>query len=196
MAQGSESWHLIKLGHASASHFSTVIGKAGSTRSLYMRKLIAEILTGEPQESYSNGNMERGLELEPLAREYYESMNGCVVKQVGFIEVSENIGVSPDGLVGEDGYLEIKAPLPSTHIDYILKDREVASYKAQCQGGLWATGRKWVDFVSYCPEITSRPYWAIRVTRDEKYIAEIDIKVNKFVAEMKQLITKISGPKF
>ena len=193
MPQGEDAWFQIRLGRVTGSNFGTAIAKPGSTRTLYMRKLIAERLTGMRQVSYSNANMDRGTELEPEAREYYEMINDCIVKQVGFIEINEDTGVSPDGGVGEDVGLEIKCPLPSTHIAYLLADREVAAYRPQVQGSMWATGGKWVDFVSYCPEVTQRPYWRIRIARDEKYIAELEVKVGKFVDEMKSQITKIIG---
>jgi hypothetical protein len=161
-----------------------------------MRKLLAERLTGLPQVTYSNANMDRGTELEPEARKYYADLNGCTVVQVGFIEISEDVGVSPDGLIGDDGGLEIKCPLPSTHISYILGDREIACYRPQVQGCMWATGRKWIDFVSYCPDIKDRPIWTFRVARDEKFIAELEVKVGKFVTEMKSQLARIQGPQF
>lgn len=191
MPQGSDEWFRVRLGKVTASNFATAIAKPGSTRSTLMRRLIAERLTGLPQGTYSNKNMKRGVELEPQAREYYSLLNDCEIKEVGFIEVNANVGVSPDGLVGEDGGAEIKCPLPSTHIDYILKDREVAVYRPQVQGCLLATGRKWWDFVSYCPEVTKRPIWVYRVERDEAYIKEMKTKIDKFIAEMIIKINKI-----
>lgn len=196
MEQGSDEWKTIRLGKTTGSHFGTAIAKPGSTRTNYMRKLLAERLTGMPQVSYSNANMDRGVELEPEAREYYAMLNDCIVKEVGFIEINEDTGVSPDGLTGEDGGLEIKCPLPSTHISYILADREVAIYRPQVQGCMWATGRKWWDFISYCPEVIDRPLWSIRIVRDEQCIAELEIKIGKFVGEMEKLMEKIKGPTF
>jgi len=196
MEQGSDEWYAARLGHVTASNFGTAIAKPGSTRSTLMRRLVAERLTGLPQGTYKNANMERGNELEPQAREYYESLNDCVVKEVGFIECSEHVGVSPDGLVGEDGGIEIKAPLPSTHIDYIVKDREVAVYRPQIQGLMWATGRKWVDFVSFCPEVTNRQYWSKRILRDEQYIAELEVKISIFITEMLKMIDKVNVSQF
>lgn len=197
MPQGEEAWFQIKLGKVSASNFSNAIaGGAGKTRTTLMRKLIAERLSGVPQESFSNSSMEWGTETEPAAREYYEQINDCIVKEVGFVEFSEDIGVSPDGLVGEDGLLEIKCPNSATHIGYILDNKMPSTYKAQVQGQLWVTGRKWVDFVSYDPRVSKRPYWCIRVERDEQYIAELEIKLDKFVAEMKTVMDKIIGQSF
>jgi hypothetical protein len=196
MEQGSPEWFEARLGKVTGSNFGTAIAKPGSTRTLYMRRLIAERLTGMPQVTYKNANMERGTELEPAAREYYAAINDCIIKEVGFIEVNENTGVSPDGLIGEDGGLEIKCPLPSTHIEYILGDREIACYRPQVQGCMWATDRKWWDFVSYCPEVTQRPIWIHRVERDFVYMADMTTKLNKFVAEMEKKINLIIGETF
>ena len=197
MEQKSDAWYAIRLGKVTASNFSKAIaGGAGKTKTTLMRNLIAERLTDEPEPTYSNGVMDRGTEIEPLAREYYEALNGCTVECVGFIELNEDIGVSPDGLVGEDGMLEIKCPNSSTHIGYILDDKMPSVYKAQVQGQLWVSGRKWVDFVSYDPRVTKRPYWCKRIVRDEQYIAELDVKINKFIAELKTTMAKITDASF
>lgn len=196
MEQGSEEWFDARLGHVTGSNFGTAIAKPGSTRTLYMRKLIAERLTGMPQVTYKNADMEHGTELEPYAKEYHSLLWDCEIKEVGFIEINEYVGVSPDGLIGDDGGIEIKCPLPSTHIEYILGDREIACYRPQVQGCMWATGRKWWDFVSYCPEVKQRPIWIYRVMRDEEYIAELQVKIAKFIVEMNNKIDKIIGTQF
>jgi len=196
MEQGSDEWFEKRLGKVTGSNFGTAIAKPGSTRTLYMQRLIAEILTGTPQGTYKNAIMERGTEFEPSACDYYEQINGILVKHVGFIETSENTGVSPDGLVGNAGGLEVKCPLPSTHIKYILADREVAVYRPQVQGCMAATGRKWWDFVSYCPEVISRPYWCFRVVWDQEYIDDLNLKLDKFITEMKTKLSIIKRPKF
>lgn len=196
MPQNSDEWFAVRLGKVTASNFSTVIGKPGVTRTKYMLKLMAEAGTGEREASYKNSAMEWGTETEPLARDYYEQVNDCEVRQVGFVELNSDVGVSPDGLVGEDGLLEIKCPYSSTHVGYIIADKLPATYKAQVQGQLWVTGRKWCDFVSYDPRYKPRPYWFIRVKRDEEYIAELEVKVGKFVDEMKTKINKINETSF
>ena len=194
--QHSDEWYSIRLGKVTASKFSVAIGKPGVTRTKYMRKLIGEAGSCQREESYSNSSMEWGTETEPEARNYYQSVNDCIVTEVGFIEHSEYIGVSPDGLIGEDGLLEIKCPNTSTHVGYILDDKLPAVYRAQVQGQLWCSGRKWLDFVSYDPRYAPRPYWCKRVERDEQYIAELEIKLGKFVAEMKTVMDKITGQSF
>jgi len=191
--QGSDEWFAVKLGKVSASHFSEVLNKA-TGRKTYMYRLLAERLSGEPQESYNNKAMETGIETEPEARAYYEALHGQI-EQVGFVELNDDVGCSPDGLVGLDGLVEIKCPYPSTHIQYIDKNKMPANYIPQVQGQLWVTGRKWCDFVSFDPRVKARPFWMIRVQRDEKYIKVLSLAVETFVGEMKELEEKIVGKK-
>lgn len=195
--QGSPEWHAAKLGVASASNFSKILAKGqGKTRKAYMLRLAAEILSSEPQETYSNAAMERGIEIEPQAREYYEGLNGVKVEQVGFCKLDDNIGCSPDGLVGTDGGIEIKCPNTTTHITYILADKLPSEYVAQVQGSLWVTDRKWWDFLSFGPRLKGRPFWSIRVYRDEAYINKLAIEVNQFIIELEELIAGISSNPF
>ncbi len=189
--QGSDEWREIKLGIVSTSNFDKVLN-SGSGRDLYMRKLAAERLTGITQAGYSNDNMENGLELEGAAREYYAEQNNCVVKQIGFIKRDGHIGTSPDGLVGDDGLIEIKCPIPSTHIDYILKGKMPTCYRPQVQGQLWVAACDWCDWISYCPTVKGRPFFCIRVVRDEKYINVLRLAVGQFVTELKEMINKIT----
>lgn len=193
--QLTDEWYALKLGMVSASNFGKVMNK-GSGRGLYMRRLAAERLTGETQATYSNDNMEAGSELEDEAREYYAALNACAVKQVAFVKRDDCVGCSPDGLVGEDGLVEIKCVLPSTHIDYITRDKMPAIYKWQVQGQLWVCERKYCDFVSYCPAIRSRPFYCCRIFRDEAYIKELAIQVIIFVGELKEMIKKMTTSEF
>ena len=190
--QGSEEWYEAKLGIVSTSNFDKVLNK-GSGRGLYMRKLAAERLTGITQSGYSNENMENGLETEPQAREYYEGRNNCKIEQVGFIKRDNWVGTSPDGLVDKDGQIEIKCPIPSTHIENILKAKMPALYRPQVQGQLWITERKWCDWISFCPSIKDRPFFSVRILRDEEYIKELAIKVTMFVNELKKMIFEITN---
>lgn len=193
--QGTDEWFQAKLGVVSTSNFSKVLNK-GEGRKLYMRKLAAERLTGITQVSYSNDNMAAGQDLEPSAREYYELLHDCTVKEVGFIKRDEWTGTSPDGLIGEDGLIEIKCVIPSTHIATILKGKMQTCYNPQVQGQLWVTGRKWCDWISYCPDITKRPYYSVRVLQDEEYIKELAVKVTMFVEDLKRMIEKLTVSEF
>jgi putative phage-type endonuclease len=191
--QQTDEWFTARLGRVTASHFSDVLNK-GSGRKTYMMKLLAERMTGEPQETFSNSAMEWGVETEPQAREYYIGLNKVIVDQVGFIQLGNDVGCSPDGLVDDDGMIEIKCPFPSTHLGYILKGTLPSIYKPQVQGQLWITGRKWVDFISFDPRVTLRPFWSIRVQREEAYINDLEKAVRKFVKELKELGDKVKTP--
>jgi len=175
-----------------SARVSGVVLNKGTGRGLYMRKLAAERLTGESQAGYSNENMENGVEVEPQAREYYEMVNHCSVEQVGFIKRDDWVGTSPDGLVGRDGLIEIKCPIPSTHIDNILKAR----MPTQVQGQLWVSERKWCDFISYCPAIKDRPFFCKRIPRDEEYIHKLAVAVVMFVEELKTIIKRMTFSEF
>lgn len=192
--QLSDEWFQARLGIPTASNFSKILAKGqGKTRKAYMMKLLAEIETGIPQESYSNSSMEWGIETENQAREYYKGYKKVEVEQVGFIKCS-GIGCSPDGLIGEEGLLEIKCPDSSTHLEYILANKMVSTYIPQVQGQLLVTGRKWCDIVSFDPRVTNRPFWCIRVGRDENKIAEIQKACDAFLYDLNELIEKISIP--
>lgn len=189
--QGSEEWHEAKLGIVSTSNFDKVFNK-GSGRGLFMRKLAAEKLTGNSQIGYTNENMENGQELEEYAREHYQITQDCSVEKVGFIKRNDWVGSSPDSLVDDNGLLEIKCPIPSTHIENILKAKMPTCYIPQIQGQLWVTERKWCDWISYCPTVKNRPFFSIRILRDEKYINVLEIAVEQFVTELKEMIKKIN----
>lgn len=195
--QGSDSWFELRLGKATASNFSKVLAKGqGKTRKAYMLKLAAERLTGESQESYSDSNMDWGTEHEGEARRHYEAIMGVEVEQVGFIEHSEDVGVSPDGLVGTDGMVQFKCPLTTTHIEYLISGKFPTTYEAQVQGELWVAERKWSDFCSFDPHMRSNKMFKIRVYRDEDYIANLEIEVLRFIKELKILVETIGQSPF
>ncbi len=195
--QGTEEWKELRLGKVTASRFSDVMAKgkggaASKTRKSYMYQLAAEIITGEAQEFYSNQYMEWGNANEPQARSMYEFESNCDVEQVAFIIHSDNVGVSPDGLVGDDGLIEIKCPKTTTQIEYFLSGKVPAAYRTQIQGQMWVSGRDWCDFVSFDPRITGASgYFKVREYRDEEYIETLGEEVSKFVEELNDLLEKI-----
>jgi len=195
--QNSEEWYQVRLGKVTASCFSKAIaGGQGKTRKTYMIQLIAERLTQSEQEGFSSAVMVRGQEIEPYAREYYELLNDVSIREVGFVERNENIGASPDGFIGEDGLIEIKCPLSTTHIATILADKVPTTHKPQIQGQLWVCEREWCDFVSYDPRVRQRPFFCERVYRDEDYIKELHIKIQMFIDEMNQMMQILTKPVF
>ena len=186
--QGTEEWFNIKLGVPSAGSFSKVMAKGqGKTRKSYLYRLAGEILTGFPQETYSNKEMERGLFLEPFAREEYEFITGNEVEQVGFIK-NGKCGCSPDGLVGGDGGIEIKSVIPSVHIEAVKNDKVPPEHKAQIQGCMMVSGRVWWDFVSYSPDINGKYIFIKRMERDELYIKELRNEIDMFLIDLKETV--------
>jgi putative phage-type endonuclease len=186
--QGQPEWFECRLGIPTASMFSAVMAKGqGKTKRSYMLKLLGERLTGDPAENFSNSNMDRGNELESMAREAYTFKTGSSVEQVGFLRSGDGNGLygySPDGLIAADGALEIKCKLPHTHLDVLLRDEMPTEHKHQVQGGLWISEREWCDFMSFCPGI--KPFIK-RIHRDEEYIKQIIGAVAEFNLELYRL---------
>ena len=191
--QGSDQWLKDRAGVPSASMFKAVLAKgAGKTRESYMIRLAAEIMTGQPVETYQNGAMQRGTEIEPVARDTYEFITGRKVDQVGFIKLDSGIaGCSPDGLVSTDGGLEIKCPNTETHIRTILADKMPPEHKPQVQGALWICECEWWDFMSFDDRMETNQDAIYRQHRDEKYIKTLSEEVERFAEELEQMIQKL-----
>lgn len=194
--QGSDEWRLARLGHVSASSISAVMAKgAGKTRQSYLEKIVAERLTQEIGEGYSNASMEWGTQTEPQARMAYEVSRGTFVTKTGFHKhpTIEWLGVSPDGLVGDDGLVEIKCPNSTTHLSYIRENKCPSEYYKQIQCQLWVTGRQWCDFVSFDPRIKkeSLQLFVIRNVRDEELIKEMQSEVIKFLDDVETYIKEL-----
>jgi len=180
--QGSEEWLDMRRGIATASNFSKVVTTAGATSKQindYGFQLASELITNIQEESYKNADMQRGNDLESEARDEYQQEKLTSVEEVGFIKCGF-YGYSPDGFIGKDGLLEIKCPKQNTHTKYIFDQKLPGAYKAQVQGGMLATGRKWCDFVSYHPNFDSdKRLFIIRVKRDDEFIEQLLTGLNK-----------------
>ena len=193
--QGSDEWLALRYGWITASKFKDVkAGGAGKTRKSYMYQLAAEAITGERIETYSNEYMEWGTATEPQARAMYELDSGNTVEEVSFIKLNEvdKIGCSPDGLIGDDGMIEIKCPKTTTQIETYLSGKMPSGHRAQVQGQLWVSGRQWTDFVSFDPRIDGESsYFCVRIERDEEYIKELEEACFKFAKELKEMVIKL-----
>jgi hypothetical protein len=193
--QGTESWALARSGCATASCFSDVLAEGqGKTRAKYLRRVLAERLIGKPIETYHNGHMDRGNELEPLARMAYEAETGALVDEVGFIPhpTIQWCGCSPDGLVGDDGGIEAKSVIATIQVETILRGDYPPEHRPQVQGNLWVTKRQWWDFCSYCPDMPEHlQLYVFRVVRDEDYIAALERKVLAFLKEVETLHARL-----
>lgn len=188
--QGSSEWHAARLGIVTMSEVKTLLvngrgpGGFGSGAITYMHQLIGERLTGERAESFQgNGHTQRGHVLEPVARELYGIATGeGPLQQIGMIR-KHGAGYSPDALVGQSGLLEIKTKLPKHQIEVLLSGDVPEEHVAQCQGGLWLSGRAWIDFVSYWPGM---PLFVKRLYRDEPLIERIGQRVSLFYEELER----------
>lgn len=191
--QNTEEWLELRKGKFTASSFSDLF--ATKTTAQYkkaIRKVVYEKITGESPEFYENDYMRRGHELEPAAREAYEMQTFNTVIDGGFFELDEWTGASPDGLVDEDGQIEIKCPAYNTFIDYILSDKVPTEYITQIQGQLFVTGRAWCDFIAYHPKL---PLIVKRVERDEAIIENIKTALSFAISEAKNMIEVITKMK-
>jgi len=189
--QGSEEWRRARMGVPTASEFHSVLAKGeGKTRKKYMFELLGERLTGEPMAQFSNVHTERGHALEDEARQLYSFDVAEPLLQVGFVR-NGPVGCSPDSLVGEDGVLEIKTKLPHLQLEVLHNNRVPPEHIAQCQGVLWVTNRKWLDFVSYWPGL---PLFVRRVIPDLEYFDKLAAALGAFEAELQELAASLPVP--
>ena len=191
--QGSDEWHSLRLGIPTASRFKDIVtptkGDKSKSYKTYMYELLAERLTQSKEDFFKSEWMERGNEIEPFARASYEFMHDVEVKQVGMILNDERtVGISPDGLVGDKGGLEIKCPKPSTLVKYMLDGSLPLEYKPQVMGSLMISEREWWDFLGYHPDMQM---FQIRVYRDEEYIKKMEQHIGDFVDELLENYEKL-----
>lgn len=201
MEQGTPEWLSLRLGKVTASRFKDVMtnGRGGApskTAESYMIELAIEKVTGNSLPFFENDAMRHGTETEPQARAMYEVLSGNEVSEVAFIEHNEFVGVSPDGLVGNDGLLEIKCPNTKTQVERFLKEIGLPSdYKWQVHGQIWVAEREWCDFLSFDDRIdTAAQYLCTRVYRDDALIKELSDRVERFSGELQDMIIKLSKP--
>jgi len=159
----------------------------GASRANLMARLLTERLTGQPAETYQNAAMQWGIDTEPQARAAYEFSRDVEVVETGWVphpEV-EGAGCSPDGLVGDDGMVEIKCPNTATHCDTLLGAEIDRRYLLQMQWQMECARRQWCDFISFDPRLPLRMQLFVkRIERDDKLIEEIKLEVTKFLAEL------------
>jgi putative phage-type endonuclease len=199
--QGSPEWKEARLGKVTASKFSDVMtnGKCGQpseTAKSYMMDLIAESLTGIASDDIKANALEWGKRHEAEARAAYSWLTGYAIDQVGFAIHGSMpfVGASSDGLIEDRGGIELKCPYNSTvHLKTLLTQKIPKDYIPQVQGGLWVLERDWMDFTSYDPRMPETHRLAIvRAYRDEKYISELQERVEAFLGEMATLTEQIA----
>ena len=199
LEQGSPEWHEARLGIPTASEFSKILtatgGKSKQAKD-FASKLLAEFITGEAVQTFQKTEwMERGNELEQEAADAYSMVNDVDLEVVGFCtNDEETYGCSPDRLVGKDGMVEIKCVAPHTQVRHLIDDHKVdtANY-VQIQGQMLVTGRKWCDWVSYCPKM---PLVVVRMERDEEYLEKLEQALTDFNAKIEATKVQFKEKKY
>jgi len=191
--QGENQWFAERLGRPSSSRFGEILtpgGESSRQAHKYMLELAGEKIIGFKPESYQSAAMLRGSEMENKARQLYEIINDVEVRQIGccFQDDRKLWVSSPDGLIGNEGLVEIKCPTLPVSVEYLLSKKVPPVYKPQLQGQLLTSGRQWVDFFSYHPGL---PPLTIRVVRDEFFIAKLRAELDKFCAELAMTVRKL-----
>lgn len=189
--QGESAWHDLRRGMVTASSVGQLLTPTlkvadNDTARGLTRLLVAERITGYTDPTWTSDDMMRGVMCEPIARDYYSGHYQQAV-EYGFMVREEDrwtLGLSPDGLVGDDGLVEIKSPRQKEHLRTILADAVPSQYVAQCQAALLVSGRRWCDFVSFCGGL---PLFVKRVYPDPAWhdaITAACIQFEKTAAEM------------
>lgn len=200
MLQRSPEWFAARCGKVTASRLYDVMARTKSgyaaSRQNYMAELICQRLTGKPEEEFTNAAMMRGTELEPVAREMY-ALNefDAVISEVGLIDHPTIAGfaASPDGLVNDDGLIEIKCPNTWTHLQTLKTGVPKRQYLLQMHAQMMCTGRKWCDFVSFDDRLPPElAYFKTRINFDEVLAEEIEQEVVKFLTELETEIQNIT----
>ena len=188
--QKSEAWHEARAGRITGTRFKALLaGESTATYKDLVTNIACEIITGKQEETYVSADMEKGIELEPVARGLYEELFGIRVAEIGFIIPDEDnrfhewVGVSLDGLLPDKGDLEIKCPKFKTHLDYIEGNKLPTEYRYQVQGQLFVTGLDYCDFMSYAENM--KPF-IIRVYPDRELFKEFETRLDKLIIEVKQ----------
>jgi putative phage-type endonuclease len=198
--QRTAEWFAARLGKATASKIADIIAttKSGpsASRKNYAAQLVAERLTGVPAETFTNGAMQWGTDTEAEARDAYRQHTLNEVKECGFIDhpTIAMSGASPDGLIGDDGLLELKCPNTATHIETLLGKAVPSKYVTQMMWQMACTGRQWCDFASYDPRLPqSMRLFVIKLHRDDAMIAELEQAVVKFLNEVEETVGQLRG---
>jgi len=197
--QRTEEWFSQRLGKVTASRVADVMAKTktgySASRENYMAQLVVERLTQTKAESFTNAAMQWGTDQEPFARAAYEAAQGVMVEEVGFMSHPdiEMAGASPDGLVGDDGMVEIKCPNTAGMIEALLTQKVPAKYFAQMQMQIACAGRQWCDYVVFDPRMPVKAQLFVkRVPRDDVFIKEMETEIVKFLSEVDAQVQQLN----
>lgn len=193
--QGSEEWLTARRGKITGSRFKDARDKLkGGQPSKaclgYAMDIARERIGGSAPPKFQNAAMRTGTEQEPFARAMYEARTGHMVEEAGFYLSDDAVfGLSPDGLIDDDGVLEIKTMVSSDTLFTAVADGDLSAYMDQCLGYLWLLGRQWVDLVLWCPDLN---HMAIhRITRNEDAIEALEADLMAFTRLVTQYETTL-----
>lgn len=199
MEQRTDEWYAARCGSLGASQLNEALATTkngwGASRENLKNRIIAERLTGQPSETFQNDAMIWGVETEDAARKAYEAATGVFVDEMGiaYHPVLKHTHASPDGLVGEDGLIEIKCPKSTTHVETLRVKKAPSKYINQMMWQMRCTDRQWCDFVSFDPRLPSHlQLFVVRVDRDDAAIAELEAKVAEFLTEVDKEIERLN----
>lgn len=183
-AQGSEEWLQERRGVITGSRFKDARdrlknGQPSKACLAYAMDTARERVGGTAPAKFQNAAMRTGTEQEPIARAKYEARTGYLVDEAGFFRTTDRLfGGSVDGLIDDDGVLEIKTMVGSDTLFTAVADGDLSAYMDQCLGYLWLLGRQWVDLTLWCPDLN---HMAIhRITRDENAIEALEADLMAF----------------
>jgi len=188
LKQGSNEWLKLRLGRFGSTDAQAVATNGKGLETLCYQK-VAEIMTGKGKENYTNEDMERGNLLEGMARSSYSIETGNIVDEVAYFDFNENVGGSPDGLVGTDGLIEIKCPKDANFIKYLYQKKIDTKYIWQIQHLLYISDRKWCDFIVFNENLDKINIK--RVERDETKIAKIKAGLEVGSKKIQDILKKI-----
>lgn len=199
--QGSQEWLDARRGVITGSRFKDARDKLKNGQPSkacidYARDLARERLGGIAPAKFQNAAMRTGTEQEPFARAMYEAKTGYMVEEVGFFTTEDGcFGLSPDGLIDDDGVIEIKTMVSSDTLFTAVADHDLSAYMDQCLGYLWLLGRRWVDLVLWVPDLEHMTIH--RIERDEEAIASLETDliaflqlVEKYEASLKEALNQ------
>jgi len=200
--QGSTGWLKERIGFLTASKMADAMsfmksGKESEARKKLKIAIVAERMCDMSAETYVTPAMEWGITQEPYARQRYEEITGNLVVQCGFVihDTIQYWGCSPDGLVDDDGLIEIKCPTSETFVEWVSGGVVPDRHKPQMLAQLAVTGRKWVDFFAFDPrvKVDSCQYFLRRFEPPEEAIAVVEEAARKFLAEVDELFERITS---
>lgn len=190
--QRTDEWYKVRAGKFTGSDFHICFGDSQAKKTLLLKKA-SEIIIGKVIENnYTNSDMQRGIENENVAVAGYELTTNSSITTVGFCELNERVGCSPDGLIGDDGIIEIKCPNHTIFLQQVIANKIKPEYFTQIQFNLYVTGRKWCDYVAYNEDFD---LFIKRIERDEEYIKKIVDCLDDCIKEVAMLVDKFKGLK-